>query len=265
MTIRKQDEEFTLRRIPAGCWIALVFVLIGIVFIRLAPELALPELAQNLWRWIGIVGEPLQPLATLIEVLSFLGIVIPPLQKELGSLIRTLWRTLTGRDDQAPKLVVTFVEWLAERHNTVLIVFVVSLMFYILTITAPLFKITNPKNGATIVSTARGVTVEGKGAKPGGTVAVYVFDSHEKYLQEGDALVDQRGYWSIDNVILQRENYPYMIWAETTEDGVSVITVNRPRVTRTTSAKPYRAIIGFAIVLILLVIIGVRWILPKRR
>jgi len=258
MTIRKEDEEITQRRIPAGVWIVLILVLAGGAFIALAPESA-----RELWKKIGILGQSLDPLATVLTIASFLVLIIQPVWRLLTGKLESRGvkeRTVVGK---AMDWLTRFIDWLARYPSIALVVFVISLIFYTLIATAPLFKIINPNDGATIISTSGGITVEGTGAEASGMVVVYVFDGSKPYPQRGPDHIDQRGNWSVDNVILQTENFTYVIWAETILDGQSVITINRPRVTRTTSANPYGAIIGGAIVVILLVISGVIWVIRK--
>jgi hypothetical protein len=255
MVTRNQDnEKLTSHRILTGLWILLILVLIGITSIWLAPDLA-----QDLWRTIGIWGGFLQPLDVVLGIASFLVLIIKP-----------VWRVLSKELERwvvVEKLTVvgTTIDRLKRYRTTALVVLVISLIFYIVIATAPLFKITYPKDGTTIVSTSRSITVEGKGAEPGGMVVVYVFDGSTPYPQQGIAHIDQRGNWSVDNVILQTEDYTYVIWAETAVDSGSIRTINRPRVTRTTSAKSYGAIIGATAVVILLLIMGTIWFILKRR
>jgi len=269
MTNSNQDDK---QKKSAGALIIIGIALVGIVSL----VFVVPQLRQ----WVSREAEPLQAISALTGLLVIVGTYfVQPLWMIVVRPMMTGEECGDNKPNGSPNpLRIRVAEKIDRlvgslrryRHAIAAVALIVSFVFfatiYIVIAVSPIFIVTNPRDGATINSALLGITVSGRGAKPGEVVTLYVSDRTRDYPQEGIAKIDQNGNWSVDGVVLQEEGYEYVIWAETVVDGVAVVTANRPRVTREVSDTGYPpAVVGVVTVGVLIVVGTGVWMILKRK
>lgn len=190
----------------------------------------------------------------------------------LGGLISTAWAWHRKKTKGVGGFLVPPPQ---EGKKDWFLVFLYVVMFFFISLFLislkaqffPGFVITSPHDGQILISNSREVEIDGIGAHPGEYVTIVVSDGHTQFRQTGLGIPSEKGNWVVENVVLQTTNYEYTVWAETKENGTTVLSENRVKIIRMDDSQQVNAFIQnnkilLGLITVALIVTGI-YIFPR--